>query len=261
MNDAGWFTSVAREYANHRPGYPPALFAYLARVCSSHGAAWDCGAGSGQASVPLATHFDRVYATDVAREQIDAATPHPRVSYHVAPAASSGLEDASVDLVTVAQALHWFDLPAFYAEVRRVLRPGGVLAVWTYPRPRFEDATLDARFHDFHSRVVGPWWPPERRHVDAEYATLEFPPRGDDFEELAAPEFGRELQWTLEQVLGYAASWSATTRYRSQMGADPVPRLREALAPAWPADGVARVRMPLVVRAARLAARPAEVGS
>jgi SAM-dependent methyltransferase len=247
MNHAGLFATVAREYANFRPGYPPELFAWLARACERRDAAWDCGCGSGQASLALAGHFTAVHATDISPEQIGAARPHERVSYAVAPAEASGLPAGSVDLVTVAQSLHWFDVDAFYAEARRVARPGGVIAVWTYPRPEFVDPRLDAAFLEFYSGVVGPWWPPERRHVESHYRTLAFP-----FEELPHPSFGLELQWVLEQVVGYVSSWSATARYRKQKGTDPVPLLREALRPLWPDDGTAALRMPLVLRAARL---------
>jgi ubiquinone/menaquinone biosynthesis C-methylase UbiE len=241
------FATVAREYASFRPGYPPELFAWLARVCASRDAAWDCGCGSGQASLGLAGHFANVHATDISPEQVAAAGQHPRVQYRVAPAENSGLENASVDLVTVAQALHWFDVDKFYAEARRVARRDALLALWTYPRPRFAESALDRVFLDFYSRVVGPYWPAERRHVEANYTTLPFP-----FEELPHPPFGLELRWSLDEVLGYVGSWSATARYRQALGSDPVPLLRESLAAAWPAHGGAALRMPLTLRVARL---------
>lgn len=248
MSNAELFSSVARAYANFRPGYPPELFGWLARVSPSRESVWDCGCGSGQASVPLAEHFDEVHATDVAPEQIAAAKPHPRVRYSVTPAEHSGLPDQSMDLVTAAQALHWFDVTAFFAEATRVARPGALLAVWNYPRPRFVDAELDRRFLTFYSQVVGPYWPPERRHVEEGYKSLPFP-----FEEIETPAFGFELEWGLDQLAGYASSWSATARYRQALGTDPVPLLRELIEPAWPAAG-ARVplRMPLGLRVGRL---------
>lgn len=250
MSNAALFTSVAREYANFRPGYPPELFAWLAGAAPSLDAAWDCGCGSGQASVALAGHFEVIHATDVAAEQIAAAKPHARVRYSVAPAEHSGLAEASVDLVTVAQALHWFDVEAFYAEARRVGRPDALIAVWNYPRPRFADATLDRVFLDFYSNVVGPHWPPERRHIEANYTTLPFP-----FREIEHPQFGLELDWPFDQVIGYVSSWSATARFRKAMGSDPVPLLRESLGAVWPGDGVtARLHMPLGLRVARLRA-------
>lgn len=248
MKNADLFTTVAREYANFRPGYPPELFAWLAGIAPARNAVWDCGCGSGQASVALAGHFQHVLATDVAAEQIAAAKRHPRVTYSVAPAERSGLPDASMDLVTVAQALHWFDVDAFYAEARRVGRPGAVLAVWNYPRPRFDDATLDRVFLDFYSNVVGPYWPAGRRHIEANYTTLAFP-----FRELDHPDFGQELDWSFEQVIGYVSSWSATAQYRKAVGSDPVPLLQASLGAVWPAAGAAaRVRIPLGLRVARL---------
>jgi SAM-dependent methyltransferase len=249
MTNAGLFATVAREYANFRPGYPPELFDWLARISPAREAVWDCGCGSGQASVALAEHFSRVYATDVAPEQIGAARPHAGVRYSVASAEQSGLEDRSVDLVTVAQALHWFDVPAFYAEAARVARPGALLAVWNYPRPQFSDPELDRRFFTFYSQVVGPYWPPERRHIEAGYQTLPFP-----FEEVESPEFGLELDWNPDQVAGYVSSWSATARYRKALGTDPLPLLRESLAGAWPAANArVPIRMPIGLRVGKLA--------
>jgi len=248
MSNATLFSTVAREYANFRPGYPPELFDWLARASPARDAVWDCGCGSGQASVALAEHFSQVLATDVAPEQIAAARPHARVRYSVAPAENSGLGQESVDLVTVAQALHWFDVTAFYAEAARVARRGALLAVWNYPRPRFVDVELDRRFFAFYSRVVGPYWPPERRHIEAGYQTLPFP-----FDEIATPEFGLDLDWNLEQVAGYVSSWSATARYRQALGTDPVPILRESLEAAWPKMNDSQpVRMPIGLRVGRL---------
>ena len=247
MSNASLFTTVAREYANFRPGYPPELFAWLARVSPSCDAVWDAGCGSGQASVALAAHFSSVHATDVAAEQIAAAKPHPRIRYAVAPAEQCGLADASVDLVTVAQALHWFDVDAFYAEARRVTRPGALLVVWNYPRPEFDRPALDGIFRDFYAIVVGPYWPAGRKHVEDNYATLPFPKP-----EMPHPRFSIELDWSLSQVIGYVSSWSATARYREARGADPVPLLSRALREAWPEDGPARLRMPLGMRVATI---------
>jgi SAM-dependent methyltransferase len=252
MSNAELFKTVAREYANFRPGYPPELFEWLARVSPALDAVWDCGCGSGQASTALAEHFTVVYGTDIAAEQIAAARQNPRVRYAVAPAEHSGLAEGSVDLVTVAQALHWFDVDAFYAEARRVARPGALIAVWNYPRPKFVDLTLDERFVGFYRDVVGPYWPPERRHIEANYSTLPFP-----FVPVEAPPFALKLNWNIEQVVGYVSSWSATARYRKALGRDPVPLLRESLEATWPPGfGTVAVSMPLGLRAGLL--RPAK---
>jgi SAM-dependent methyltransferase len=248
VSNAQLFSTVAREYASFRPGYPPELFTYLARISPSRETVWDCGCGSGQASVALAEHFSVVHATDVSPEQIAAAKAHPRVRYSVAPAEHSGLPDQSMDLVTVAQALHWFDVDAFYAEAVRVGRHGALIAVWNYPRPQFADVELDRRFFVFYSEIVGPYWPPERRHIESGYRTLPFP-----FEEIDAPELGVELSWNLEQIAGYVSSWSATARHRRDLGVDPVPLLTASLAEAWPVRDVAvQIHMPIGLRIGRL---------
>src|SRR6266568_6165743 len=175
------FSGVSAGYAAFRPRYPDALFDFLADAAPARDAAWDCATGNGQAAIGLAHHFPRVIATDASEAQIAHATPDPRVTYRVAPAEASGLDDRSVDLVTAAQALHWFDRPKFWAEARRVLRPRGVVAVWTYLL--FEIAPeIDAIIREFYSDVVGPFWPPERHITEERYRTIEFP-----FAEFAAP--------------------------------------------------------------------------
>jgi len=222
------FAPVAPSYAVFRPSYPHALFEWLASLVSRHELAWDCAAGSGQASVDLAAHFECVVATDASPSQIDAASPHPRIKYRVATAESSGLLSESVDLITVAQALHWFDLPGFYAEVRRVLRPNGVLAVWTYGVLTVEGDGVDAIVVNFYHNTVGPYWPFERAHVENGYRSLPFP-----FTEIAAPPFAMEAFWTLPQLLGYIRSWSATGRFAAEHGRDPVVALEQQLPPLW----------------------------
>ena len=227
---------------------PSGLFAWLASIAPGRALAWDCAAGSGQASRDLAAHFEQVIATDASAAQIAAAIPHPRVEYRVAPAEDSGLPEAAVDLITVAQALHWFDLDRFYAEARRVLKPGGVLTVWTYGVLAVAGEAVDARVQTFYREAVGPYWPPERRHVESGYRTLPFP-----FAELEAPEFHMEASWTLSELLGYFRSWSATSRYLAERGHDPVVALAAELAPLWGSpQHRRRVMWPLAVRVGRV---------
>jgi ubiquinone/menaquinone biosynthesis C-methylase UbiE len=243
------FSRVADRYADFRPHYPAALFDWLATLAARDGLVWDCAAGSGQATLDLARRFDRVIATDASGEQIAAAAPHPRVEYRVAPAEASGLPAASVALVTVAQALHWFDLERFYAEARRVLRPDGVLAVWAYGINEVEGEAVNALVQDFYANVVGPYWPPERRLVEEGYRTVPFP-----WAELAPPPFRMEARWTLPQLLGYFGTWSATNRYAQATGRDPLPPLAEALRGVWGAADLPRlVAWPLALRAGRKA--------
>ena len=242
------FASVAADYARFRPVYPAALFAWLADLAPARTMAWDCAAGSGQASRDLADHFDQVIATDASAAQIAAAHPYRRVEYRVAPAEASGLSAGTVDLVTVAQALHWFDLDRFYAEVRRVLKPGGVLAVWSYGVLAVAGAAVDERVQTFYRDIVGPYWPPERQLVESGYRTLPFP-----FAELEAPAFHMETSWSLSELLGYVRSWSATGRFGVERGYDPVTALADELAPLWGAPLEPRiVTWPLALRVGRV---------
>lgn len=241
------FASVAADYASFRPTYPAALFAWLASMAPGRALAWDCAAGSGQASRDLATHFERVIATDASATQIAAAVPHPRVEYRVTPAEASGLPNAAVDLITVAQALHWFDLDRFYTEARRVLKPGGALAVWTYGVLAVAGEAVDALVQRFYRETVGPYWPPERQHVESGYRTLPFP-----FLELEPPAFNMEASWTLPELLGYFRSWSATARYIAERGHDPVAALAAELALVWgSSQHRRRVTWPLALRVGR----------
>lgn len=243
------FAGVASQYASHRPSYPETLFAWLADQLVERRLAWDCATGSGQAAVALAGYFDEVVATDASSSQIEAARPRPGVSYRVAPADASGLTVQSVDLVTVAQALHWFDLERFYAEVRRVLKPEGLLAVWTYGVFQAEGAAqqeIQQQLDRFYHQTVGPYWPAERRHVENGYAELAFP-----FNELVAPAFAMAVDWALDDLAGYLRSWSATSRYAAVKGCDPVVALLETLTPLW-GDGRRRVSWPLSFKVGRL---------
>jgi SAM-dependent methyltransferase len=241
------FSTRSPGYAAFRPGYPAELFAYLAGQTPGHDLAWDCASGSGQAARGLAAHYARVWATDASATQIEAAVPHVRVEYRVAPADASGLPDHSIDLVTAAQAAHWFDLPAFYAEVRRVLKPGGLLAIWCYERLSIEPA-LDRIVEDFYAGLLDPWWPPERRLVESGYRELDFP-----FAELPAPAIPMTATWTLDQLLGYFSTWSALKAYQQGTGLDPLPALRERLAAAWISlDTTKTIKWPLSVRLGRL---------
>lgn len=241
------FSGLAKTYAESRPRYHADLFAWLAAQCEGRDLAWDCATGSGQAAVHLADHFARVAATDASAAQIAAAAPNPRVSYRAAPAEASGLEAASADLVTVAQALHWFDVERFYAEARRVLKPGGIVAVWCYGVFRAADPAVDAAAQRFYSETVGPYWPPERVLVEQGYTTLPFP-----FEEIEVPRFEMITDWSLAELAGYLRSWSATGRYIAANEKDPVTALEAELAPLWgdPRRPI-RIDWPLSVRAGR----------
>jgi SAM-dependent methyltransferase len=206
--------------------------------------AWDCACGSGQATLGLAARFDAVLATDASAAQVASAPPHPKVRYRVAPAEESGLQAACADIVTVAQALHWFELAPFYAEVERVLRPGGVLAAWTYGVPHVAGEHVDRRVQELYWDTLKTYWPTERQLVESGYQTLPFV-----FAQMTPPTFEMHEDWSLRQLLGYVRSWSATARYVERNGVDPAAALEKSLAPLWgEPDELRRISWPLSLR-------------
>ncbi|MBC2739348.1 class I SAM-dependent methyltransferase [Thiobacillus sp.] len=246
------FSSASDRYAAYRPDYPAALFAWLASLCprpgtsAECGIAWDCATGSGQAALGLAPYFRQVVATDASAEQIRHAQPHPAIDYRVAPAEASGLAKHSIDLITVAQAAHWFDLPRFYAEATHVLKPGGVLALWGYGRMVLP-GKMDTPFRHFYAETVGPYWPPERALVDDGYRSLDFP-----FTEIEAPGFLIEVEWNLPRLAAYLSTWSAVKRFQDARGHDPLPALMAELTPLWGDVNTAKtLQWPLFLRVGR----------
>jgi ubiquinone/menaquinone biosynthesis C-methylase UbiE len=245
------FSGVADGYQAFRPGYPAALFEWLARVAPGRERAVDLGCGSGQAAVGLAPHFEEVVGLDPSAAQLHRAEPHPRVRYRVAPAEATGLPDASADLVVAAQAFHWFDQPRLQVELRRIARPGTVFAAFTYDLCRLGppvDEVVDRLYHD----LLAGFWPPERSHVDAAYRTLPFP-----WPELETPALVLTEGWSLERFLGYLGTWSGVSAYRKQEGRDPLELVAEPLRLAWgAADRPRPVRWNLFVRAGTVLPRP-----
>ena len=241
------FSGAADTYAAHRPSYPAALAEFLARQAPRPGLAWDAGCGSGQLSVLLGDRFEHVIATDGSAEQLAHAMPHRRVEYRRATAEASGLADASVDLAVSAQAAHWFDLPAYYAEVRRVARKGAVVAQSVYNLVEV-DSRIDLAVRRFYADKLGKFWPPERRHVEAEYATLPFP-----FERIEAPKLEMHATWTLAHFIGYMRSWSGVMAMEKALGAEPMESLQRELEALWGPRGSSRdVRWPLTLRVGRV---------
>lgn len=241
------FSGHAADYGSHRPTYPRALFEFLASQVSQRSLAWDCATGNGQAASGLAEFFDRVIASDASEQQVTSACGLPsNVDLRVALAEASGLAEQSVDLVTVAQALHWFDFKKFYAELRRVLVPGGVVAVWSYGLTRIGPA-VDALIDGFYRGELDAFWPPERVYVESGYRDIPFP-----FDELAVPEYSMVVGWSLDDLLNYLRTWSAVRRLVAARGGDPVGELEPGLRAIW-GDGQREVRWPLFLRVGRLA--------
>jgi SAM-dependent methyltransferase len=244
-----WFDAGGQAYARFRPEYPPALAGFLASLAPGRGLAVDVGCGNGQLTRLLAPHFDRVVGLDPSADQIANAAPDARIDYRCAPAERLPLPDACAGLVTAAQAAHWFDLPAFYDEVRRVGKPGAAVALVSYGVLALEPP-LDARFQAFYRDEIGPYWPPERKLVDTGYATLDFP-----FEEIAAPPLAIRFDWNLAEFTGYVLTWSAVRSAREAGRASLVTAFFDALAAAWGDPDARRpVAWPINMRVGRLQA-------
>jgi SAM-dependent methyltransferase len=241
------FSERAGSYAAHRPTYPLALVDFLAEMAPRRVLAWDAGCGSGQLSILLADRFERVVATDASGKQVAKAVPHRNVEYRSSPAEASSLPDAVVDLAVAAQAAHWFDLPAYYAEVSRVARPGSVVALVTYKLLSINEP-IDAVIRRFYAGVLGPYWPPERRHVEDGYRSLSFP-----FPEIKAPKLEIRMDWSLPDVFGYVQTWSAVRGLERAKGHAPVAAFHRDLARAWGLEATVRpVRWPLLLRVGRV---------
>lgn len=237
-----YFSTASNDYRRFRPEYPPELFQWLSQQAPAQQRAVDVGCGNGQASVALAVHFDEVIATDASAAQIEQAQAAAGVQYQTSPAESIPAADSSIDLIALAQAIHWFDHPRFFAEVDRVLKPGGVLAVWGY-QLLYTDTDLDAVIEHFHSQVVGPYWPPERALLDNGYSRIAFPwPR------LPAPAFRMGARWSFRHLLGYLNTWSAVKQYEKAQGHNPVEKHLDTLLAAWgDPDSAKEIYWPLIL--------------
>lgn len=243
---ADHFSRDSRAYARFRPRYPAALFDWVAGLPAGHRVVWDCGTGNGQAATMLAPHFGLVAASDPSVAQLQAAEPHPGVRYFAATERASALRGGRVDLVTAAQAFHWFDPAAFFKEVDRLLAPGGALAVWCYST-LIAPPEIDPVIRHFYHETVGPWWPADRWKVDDGYRHCDFP-----IDEAAMPAMAIESALTLPALLGYVRTWSAVGRFVQEQGRDPVVELEAALGPVWGnPDTEQPIRWPIAMRAGR----------
>jgi SAM-dependent methyltransferase len=240
------FSSQSDKYAKFRPTYPGELFDYLLSVVRGRENAWDCGTGNGQVAQVLAGSFDRVMATDISQQQIDNAVRHEHIEYSVQPAERTSFPDDTFDLITVAQAIHWFHFDAFYQEVDRTIRPGGVLAVIGYGLIQ-TNPVIDKIIGSFYRTIVGPYWDKERRYIDEDYKTIPYP-----YKALDTPAFQHNVEWSLEHLIGYIGTWSAVKHYEKKNGRDPIDLVHDALKAGWGTDKMIKGRFPILLRVAKI---------
>lgn len=241
------FSKHAATYAKWRPGYPKELIEYIISFVPSRHTAWDCATGNGQAAVLLADHFNKVYATDLSPQQLEHARPHPNIVYSQTPAEKTSFADNTFDLVTVAQAYHWFDQPAICKEARRVCKPGAVIAVWSYNLCTTTDAYINDQIIHFYKNVTGPYWDPARAYIDEMYRTVYF-----DFEEIPVDQtFTIHTSWSIHDFEGYFNSWSAVQKYISVHGTNPVDAFVEEVAIHWKEGAVLDFKFDIAIRMGR----------
>lgn len=242
-----WFDQGGQNYARFRPEYPAELATLLASTVQEHQQAVDVGCGNGQLTQLLATHFDAVIGLDPSADQIANSTAHDRIQYQCAPAEKLPVADHSVNLITAAQAAHWFHLPSFYQEARRIAKPNSVIALISYGVLSLEP-DLDQRFQHFYWDEIGPYWPAERKLVDSGYATLDFP-----FEEIAAPALEISVQWDLAEFLGYLFTWSAVRHAKEAGSEEVIFQFATDIAVAWGEETHRRrISWPINMRIGRL---------
>ena len=237
-----YFSSNSKNYAQFRPGYPEVLFKKIVAYCEGKDQVLDIGTGNGQAAVELSKYFQQVTAIDPSEKQIKQAMAGDNIHYYVASAEKTGVADQSIDLVTVAQAAHWFNFDAFYEEINRILKSKGSLAIWTYQRIHFPEH-LDPVINHFYTNIVGSYWPKERSHVDAGYSTIPFP-----MEQVERHDIPMTFDWDKQQLFGYVNTWSACQQYEKQHGESPLPLLEKELNKHWPGDTeTIQITFPLVL--------------
>lgn len=240
------FSDNASAYARYRPIYPDALFAQLATLMPTRLKAWDCGTGNGQIAQALIPFFDQIFATDISEKQLDHAFQHPKIYYSLEPAEQSSFPDQFFDLVVVAQAIHWFDFDRFYKEVKRTLKPQGLLRVSGYGLFR-ATPPINERIDHFYQYTIETYWDAERKYIDEAYQTIPFP-----FQEISFPAFQMNTVWTLADLIGYINTWSAVKYWIKDKGFNPTMALAEELALVWPNETNVSIRFPLLIRVGRV---------
>lgn len=237
------FSASAQGYAAFRPQSPAEVYDFLYQHVGNYNAAWDCGTGNGQVATQLSERFSTVFGTDISAEQLQRAQQRPNIIYLQERAEATTLKDKSIDLITIAQAIHWFDFDAFYNEVKRVAAAGALVAAWTYTTLQLPQPVNEVIQH-FYNHITRPYWDAERKWVDECYATIPFP-----FREVKAPPIEMTTQWNIQQLVGYLRTWSGVQNYIRKEGTDPLLLITEDLQHAWGAEDTLPVRFPIHVRA------------
>ena len=236
------FSVQATAYAQYRPRYPEELFQYILSFVKEKNAAWDCGTGNGQSAQELCKYFNTVFATDISQKQMDNAYRADNIFYSLQPAEKTNLADKSIDLVTVSQALHWFDFEKFYAEVARAAKQDAIIAVWTYSLLQISNP-INNIIHRYHFNTLANYWDAERKYVDDNYASVPFP-----FDEVTTPAFAIKLQWTLQELEGYFYTWSALQKFIAVNNFSPVDELMGQIKPLWGNDEKREIIFPVHLR-------------
>lgn len=238
------FSNHAAQYASFRPTYPQALYGFIFQHVNRFDLAWDAGTGNGQVARDLSKKFNKIFATDISQKQIDNAYQQENIFYQIAGEKTS-FPESQFDLITVAQAIHWFDRNTFYEEVRRVAKPNALLAVWGYGLLSINEQ-IDLIIQEFYTQVIGPYWDSERRLIDEHYKTIEFP-----FAEIQTPLFSFSFHWSLEELQGYLTTWSSVQKYIGEKQINPVTELMKKVQLHWRSEKI-EVKFPLFLRMGKI---------
>jgi len=240
------FSKQAVNYAKYRPNYPDSLYQEILKTVDRFDKAWDVGTGNGQVAQTLSLYFKEVFATDISEKQIQQAVKKVNIQYTIAPAEHTLFPNDHFNLITVAQAIHWFKFDDFYSEVKRVAKPDATIAVWGYGLLNISKE-IDAYIEAFYSKTIGPYWDSERKLIDDAYTTIPFP-----FEIIPTPSFEMEYQWNLSDLEGYLNTWSSVQHYISQNGTNPVPVLINKLAALWREEELKKVTFPIFLKLGKI---------